>query len=987
MGEVQFSAADRPLQREVHELGRWLGQIIVEREGRAFLVLEEAIRRECKHLRAGGAAAAQARRRAALLARLARLTPAQTTAIARAFTLYFHLTNLAEQRHRVRRKREHEARGQAQSGSLAATIAALRRAGVSPARLGRALDALSLELVLTAHPTQALRRTVLHRLEEISRRLERLERGQPTPPEKQQLEEQILEQIEALWLTDQVRSERLSVLDEARGTLAYFEDVFFAAIPQLRRRLIAALAPHYPRLAARVWALDGPSAPVRFGSWIGGDADGNPYVTPDVVRRALGLHRHVAAEFYRRQVEALFFELGHPRRALPGPGFAALEARLAAYRETFGPPPPRFAAEPARELLNYARLRLIAGLPVEPAPTAAGGGAGNATAAAPTGGGNPQGPGASVPGAGAGWAGEPHAAAPAYASADEFAADLQALRAALARPAPRAARRVEDLLAALRTFGLHLATLDLRENSAAQDAALAAFAFPAYADWDEAARLRALRQLLEDPHPPAAENGRPALLGRLAAAAAGRRHVREAAQYYVISMTREASDIWAALALQAAAGMARLRRDASGAPRLEAELHPVPLFETIADLERAPEVLASLFADPAYAAYLRQRGGRQLVMIGYSDSNKDGGYVAAHWLLYQAQRRMTRAAQAAGVEVEFFHGRGGTVARGGGRAYEALLALPPGTVRGRVRVTEQGEVISAKYADPEIAGRNLELAFSGLLLATLGLQPAQTPAGALRPMRPSTTGPAVLARLSADSLAAYRQLLTPGLLAYFWRATPVAELGQLNLGSRPSFRARQPDFHNLRAIPWVFAWTQNRALLPAWYGLGTALVAELARPGGRRRLQLLYRQWGFFRDLMDNAEMALAKTDLPITRAYQSLAPDPAAAERMAADWEQEFARAVRGVLAITGEKDLLDRSPVLARSIRLRNPYVDPLSLLQVGLLARQRQAAAGGGTGNEGAERGGPAGGQESAWDAGSEQALLLTLQGIAAGMRNTG
>ena len=633
-------------------------------------------------------------------------------------------------------------------------------------------------------------------------------------------------------------------------------------------------------------------------------------------------------------------------------------------------------------------MRLIAGLPVEPAPTAAGGGAGNATAAAgPTGGGNPQRPGASVPGAGAGWAAEPHAAAPAYASADEFAADLQALRAALARPAPRAARRVEDLLVALRTFGLHLAALDLRENSAAQDAALAAFAFPAYADWDEAARLRALRQLLEDPHPPAAENGRPALLGRLAAAAAGRRHVREAAQYYVISMTREASDIWAALALQAVAGMARLGRDDSGAPRLEAELHPVPLFETIADLDRAPEVLARLFADSAYAAYLRQRGGRQLVMIGYSDSNKDGGYVAAHWLLYQAQRRMTRAAQAAGVRLEFFHGRGGTVARGGGRAYEALLALPPGTVQGRVRVTEQGEVISAKYADPQIAGRNLELAFSGLLLATLGLQPAQAPAGALRPMRPSTTGPAVLARLAADSLAAYRQLLTPELLAYFWRATPVAELGQLNLGSRPSFRARQPDFHNLRAIPWVFAWTQTRALLPAWYGLGTALAAELARPGGRRRLQLLYRQWGFFRDLMDNAEMALAKTDLPITRAYQSLAPDPAAAERLAADWEQEFARAVRGVLAITGEKDLLDRSPVLARSIRLRNPYVDPLSLLQVGLLARQRQAAAGGSTGKGSAGIGAQSAGQNRAWDAGSEQALLLTLQGIAAGMRNTG
>ncbi|MGH9535403.1 MAG: phosphoenolpyruvate carboxylase, partial [Terriglobales bacterium] len=380
---------------------------------------------------------------------------------------------------------------------------------------------------------------------------------------------------------------------------------------------------------------------------------------------------------------------------------------------------------------------------------------------------------------------------------------------------------------------------------------------------------------------------------------------------------------------------------------------------------RAPAVLARLFADPAYAAYLRHRGGRQQVMIGYSDSNKDGGYVASHWLLYQAQGTMTRVARAAGVQLEFFHGRGGTVARGGGRAYEALLALPPGTVRGRVRVTDQGEVITAKYANPEIAGRNLELALAGLLLATLGLQPAASAAHVLHPVRRATAGAAVLTRLSADSLAAYRQLLTPELLAYFWQATPVQQLGQLNLGSRPSFRAEQPDFHSLRAIPWVFAWTQTRALLPAWYGLGRALEAELARPGGRQRLRRLYREWTFFRDLMDNAEMALAKTDLPITRAYHALAPDPAVAERLAADWEREFARAVRSVLAVTGERQLLERSPVLARSIRLRNPYVDPLSLLQAGLLGRQRRGVLG----------------------AQGERALLLTMQGIAAGMRNTG
>ncbi|MGH9489017.1 MAG: phosphoenolpyruvate carboxylase [Terriglobales bacterium] len=920
MGDVRFSAEDQPLQREVHQLGRWLGRIIREQEGPGILALEEEIRRSCKQLRSRGPVAAQARRRAALLTRLGRLTPAETTAIARAFTLYFHLTNLAEQRHRVRRKRAHEARGQAQPGSLEATIAQLRARGVPAARLGRALESLSLDLVLTAHPTQALRRTVLHRLEEIQAGLEKLEREAPARPGREAVEDRILEQIEALWLTSQVRAERLAVLDEARAALYYFEDVFFAVIPQLRRSLLRALERHYPGLAAQAWRLDR-EAPVRFGSWIGGDSDGNPYVTAEVVRRALGLHRHVAGEFYRRQVEALFFELGHAREVFAGAAAAELERRLAAYRQRFGPPL-RFTAEPARELLNYIRLRLIAGQP----------GAAEADPAV------------------------------AYPAAGEFAADLAALQAALA-PSPRAARRVEDLLTALRTFGLHLVALDLRENSATQDAALAALLGPDYAQRDEAGKMRALRALVA--RPPAAPEGEPrlAVLERLRAASAGRRGAPEAVQYYVISMTRQQSDIWAALALQAAAGMARLR-GGEQAPELEAELHPVPLFETIADLERAPRVLERLFADPAYAAYLRRHGGRQQVMVGYSDSNKDGGYVAAHWLLYQAQGEMTRVAARAGLRLEFFHGRGGTVARGGGRAYEAILALPPGTVQGRVRVTEQGEVITAKYANPEIAGRNLELALSAVLLATLGVVPG--PSRRSAPVRTRRGhAQAVLERLSADSLACYRKLLTPELLAYYWRATPVEELGRLNIGSRPTFRTQQPDFDSLRAIPWVFAWTQIRALLPAWYGLGTALQAELARPGGRRRLETLYREWSFFRDLVDNAEMALAKTDLQITRAYQDLAPDRAAAERLMTAWEREFDRAVAGILAVTGERELLARSPVLARSIRLRNPYVDPLSLLQVGLLARERDGGL----------------------DEAGQRALLLTMQGIAAGMRNTG
>jgi len=907
MADVRFRSEDLPLKNEVNLVGRLLGRVIEEQEGSATLALEEEIRTLCKAIRATADPEAAAEREKRLQSLLRGLAPRDCIRIARAFTIYFQLVNVAEQRHRTRRKRAYDREGKPQGGSLADTVAILRRRGLTPEAICALLQRVSLDLVLTAHPTQALRRTVMHRLDEIARLLRLWEDGDPTPSEKRQLIDDLLEQVEALWFTNQVRSERQSVLDEVRSTLYYFEDVFFQVIPRLREeleRVLPAAASH------QLPAL------VTFASWVGGDADGNPHVDATTIRNTVRLHRAIVREFYLRQLKSLIFELGHGRDIFlqqDSPERRAFQAALTAYRRRLGPPPNRLLAEPAREFLSYLRMRLE------------------------------------------------DEAEGAYATAAEFAADLQSLSAALAgadappdsQRARRSARRVDALVTAVRCFGFHLATLDVRNNSEAHEEAVTALLGGGYRQLLPAARVIRLRQALLEaaPAPPAAAER---VLGMFHAIRDAQQQAGPAAiRNYVISMTRDASDVWEVLVLAAQAGLAGV---CGGA--LHSAIHPVPLFETIADLEAAPAVLDELFRDPLYRGYLAGLGDVQQVMIGYSDSNKDGGYLASHWLLYEGQQRMVEMAARHGLQLEFFHGRGGTVARGGGRAYEAILALPPGTVNGRLRITEQGEVINSKYADPDIAQRNLELALSGTLLASLPA--ATTPAGP----SPRMT---LMRALSDRSYAAYRDLIhgSPDLLEDFCEGTPVRELTGLNIGSRPSFRAAHPTFEGLRAIPWVFAWTQTRALLPAWYGTGSALAPALARPASRRELRAMYLEWDFFRDLIDNVAMALAKADLRITHIYGSLVSDRRRAQRVYGRLKQEFERTVAAVLAITGEKTLLQKAPVLSRSIRLRNPYVDPLSYLQVRLLAERRD------------EKLSPEG----------ERALLLTMQGVAAGMRNTG
>ncbi len=921
-------ARDLPLRREVSLLGRALGQIIQEQEGPETLALEEEIRELCKQLREQPPAADAARLETRLTARMAGLTGEDAARIARAFSIYFQLVNVAEQRQRIRRRRARQRDGRAQPGSLAETLLVLRDQGCSAEAAAQLLQSLHLELVLTAHPTQALRRSVLHRLDEIGRLLERRETTLMTPPELEQWQAQLLQQIETLWLTDANRGERLGVLDEVRGTLYYFEDIFFAVLPRLAASLQAAWRAAYPNVSAPEcgqW--------LSFGSWVGGDADGNPHVNAETVRATAELHQKILREFYIRQLDTLFFQCGQSERAFNDPACPAhreLCRRLAQYREELGGAAARWQAEPAREWIAYMHRRLRADR------------------------------------------------APAYSSPAAWNADLELLRLALRggpAPAPaarRAAERVEHLQVILNCFGFHLARLDVRNNSAAHSAALAALSGEAAPLTAEQSQLRYRQWALAPPAWPRTEAAA-GVFGLFEAIAAARRTAGpEVIVNYVISMTRHAGDVWAVIALAAQAGLAVL----SGSDELRLDIHPVPLFETVDDLANAPRVLEQLFRDPVYRRYLAGRGHRQQVMVGYSDSNKDGGYLSSHWRLYQAQREMTAIGRHFGVYLEFFHGRGGTVARGGGRAFEAILALPPGTVQGRLRITEQGEVIHSKYGDPVLAERNLELALSGLIrqrareLELESSHAAPAPAAAAMPADAAPEAwHSCLEELSQRALAAYQALVPrdPDLMRFFWEATPIRELGDLNIGSRPAFRGSRQDFEQLRAIPWVFAWTQARALMPAWYGLGSALLPGLSRTSTRALLREMYRQWWFFRDLLDNAEMSLAKADMRILRQYAAAAPHPESALRTAARLDEEYERACRAVRIIIGEKQLLARNPVLRRSIRLRNPYVDPLSYLQTQLLARKHA-------------RGGKLSGLEN-------HALLLTIQGIAAGLRNTG
>jgi phosphoenolpyruvate carboxylase len=908
------------LRAQINLLGGLLGETIREQEGDARFDLVEEVRALAKAHRAGDEEAG-----AALAARLEALPLDDARSVVQAFASYFGVVNLAEEAERVRvlRHRAAEAAegGTAVEESLADAWQRLKDAGVAAEAAQALLDRLCVLPVFTAHPTEAQRRTTRTKLRRIAVALRTLDQRRLTPDEEAALMAALREEIVSLWQTEATRTRKPSVLDEVRGGLYFFEATLFALVPRLYDAMTRALATAYPEATFRVPTF------LRFGSWIGGDRDGNPFVTPAVTEAALREHKALVLRLYRGVLDGLrgHFSMG-PRVGLTD----ALRERLDGYRACFpdlaARLEERYPDQPYRQFLPFLFRRLEHTL------------AANAQH----------------------WHTRDEPPADAYPDADAFAADLRLLQQSLRshRGERLADGALADLVRQVDVFGFHLAALDLRQHADRHRAALAEvfarYGTPGFAEMDEAARTDALVRELENGRPftPLAldfseDTNQTLDLFRLVR----RAHARvgtAAIDACVISMTTGASDVLSVLLLARDAGVA----DA---------LDVVPLFETVADLHAAPAILDALFSLPVYRRHLEARGRRQQVMIGYSDSNKDGGYLTANYELHRAQQAIADVCARHGVALMLFHGRGGSVGRGGGPTNRAILAQPPASVAGRFKLTEQGEVIASRYDDPEIAQRYLEQVLHAVLLTT----------GA--PDAPPEEAPGwaeVMAALSAEAERAYRALVygTPELLDYFHTATPIDEIGGLNIGSRPARRGAGGGIETLRAIPWVFAWTQSRVALPGWYGLGTALEAWAGADEARwDTLAEMARRWAFFRTVLDNAQMSMRKADLAIAALYAGLADD----ETRAAVFPRlrdEFARTERAILRLTGQQDLLNGEPWLQEAIRLRNPYIDPMNHVQVALLRRLRAAP----DADEAAEL---------------RATVLLSVNGIAGGLRNTG
>jgi phosphoenolpyruvate carboxylase len=878
-----------PLRRDVNTLGHLLGDTLVEQEGRAFFDLEEHIRALAKRGR-GASGRARAEATAALRDFIRDLEVPTAERVARAFAHYFQLVNLAEQYHRVRRGREHERAGETEPGSLAALSPVLARS-VPRAEIERLLAQASIELVLTAHPTEAQRRTVLDKHRKVAALLDRLDREQPTPTEERALRSELREEITQLWQTDEIRHERPRVGDEVKNALFYLEEILHPLVPATYARLEETLAAAYGA------PMDVPPL-LRFGSWVGADMDGNPNVTPEVAVDTALAHAARAVALHAREVLRLGASLSQStRRIAVDPELtASLERDRAANPERAAAVEVRTQDEPYRRKLRWIEAKLAAtheALVVSRAT-------GERTTTRLFG----------------------------YTTTEALLADLRVIERSLANNAGKHAglAQVRGLLRQVQVFGFHLAKLDVRVPAA----------------WvRESARAE----------PP---DG-PGMRAMLAVATMQRRTTRQSAESFILSMTRGHEDMLAALRLARAAGLVRPDEQA-------ATVSIVPLFETLDDLERCPAELDRALADSEYAGYVALRGGRQEVMLGYSDSNKDAGILASSFALYRAQRALAAVARRHEVALTLFHGRGGSIGRGGGPSQRAIESLPPGTIEGRFKLTEQGEVLGWKYLLPPVARRNLDLTTSGVLRASLPTEHA--PEGELAEYE------AAFAKAAEESLIAYRGLVrAPRFPEYFAQSTPLEEIGALPLGSRPARRTGAASIDDLRAIPWVFAWNQSRQMVPGWFGAGRGLVA-LLREHGVDTVRRMRDRWPFFATTLDAVAVALATADMAIAAEYASLVEDRDLARSMYRTIALDHERAVRAVCNILDRPSLLAHEPTLARTLELRNPYVDPMSFVQVDLLRRKRALVRAG-------EPVPPS----------LERALLLTINGIAAGLRNTG
>ena len=962
---------ERPLVEDIRLLGRILGDVIREQEGSAAYELIEQVRKLSVAFRRDANIEADK----ALKKLLKSLSGDQTVSVIRAFTYFSHLANLAEDRHHIRRRTVHERAGDTQEGSIDVALARLRWAGIAPKTIADMLAHSFVSPVLTAHPTEVQRKSILDAERDIAQLLTGRDaikalalavhaqspaaaaKDALSPRELAANEAQLRARVMQLWQTRLLRFTKLTVADEIENALSYYEATFLREIPKLYANLERELG------GQKIHSF------LRMGQWIGGDRDGNPNVSAETLTYALSRQAEVALRHYLTEVHFLGGELS----------LSAMLISISSDMQLLANSSPdtneHRQDEPYRRALTGVYARLAATL-----KNLTGGDAAR------------------------------HAVAPqnAYTKSEEFLADLRTIEASLKANHGQAllAQRLQPLIRAVDVFGFHLATVDLRQSSDKHEEVVAellatARIAPAYADLDEMAKRELLMPLLNDARPLRvvgavySAHAQVELAIFEAARAALVRFGKEAIRHYIISHTETVSDLLEVLLLQKEVGLMHGTLDSSATN----DLIVVPLFETIEDLRNAAPIMREFYALPGIAQLVQRSGAEQDIMLGYSDSNKDGGIFTSNWELYRAEIALVElfdemAGRAAGppqgktapppsergsatyevasveahrfhgITLRMFHGRGGTVGRGGGPSYQAILAQPPGTVRGQIRLTEQGEVIGSKYANPEIGRRNLETLVAATLEATL-LQPTKS-------ATPAFLKAAEL--LSASSMAAYRALVyeTPGFTEYFFSATPIREIAELNIGSRPASRKPSQKIENLRAIPWGFSWGQCRLTLPGWYGFGSAVENMLANGGtpAKRKeatqlLQKMVKEWPFFRTLLSNMNMVLAKSDLALASRYSELVLDTKLRRKIFTAIEAEWHRTVSALALITGEKHLLADNASLQRSIRHRFPYIDPLHHLQVELVRRYRAGQA-----DERVQRG-----------------IHISINGIAAGLRNTG
>jgi phosphoenolpyruvate carboxylase len=915
---------DAPLREDMRLLGRVLGEVIGEQAGADVLELVESTRVEAFAIRRSEVD------RAELADRLSALDVRDANHVIRAFSHFSLLANLAEDVHHERRRRYHRREGSPpQKGSLAASFALLDAADLDLAAVARELAGALVVPVVTAHPTEVRRKTISQVQQQVSDLLRQRDQAGPDGVDEQAWSAHLWREVLTLWQTALLRLSRLRLADEIDEALRYYDLSLFAVVPAINAELRRALRERFPDAGLLTTPMLLP------GSWIGGDRDGNPFVTAEAVRLATSRQAETALRHHLAELVRLADELSMSDRLITPTD------ELYALADASGDDSPFRGDEPYRRALRGMYRRLAA------------------TAQRALG---------SVPGP------QPDADLPPYDDPDELRADLDVVAASLRShgAGPLAEDRLARLHDAVEVFGFHLCGLDMRQNSAVHEEVLAELLAWAgvcddYAALDEAARVDLLAGELQLRRPLVRPDAELSELARgeldLLVAAAGQVALLgpRTIPNYVISMCESVSDVLEVAVLLKEVGL--LDPGAEGGPRSPVGISP--LFETIDDLQAAGAVLTAMLDQPVYRALVTSRGDAQEVMLGYSDSNKDGGYLAANWALYRAELALVEVARARGIRLRLFHGRGGTVGRGGGPSYEAIRAQPPGSVAGSLRITEQGEVIAAKYASPDLARRNLEALVAATLEASLldieGLGADAEDAYAL------------LDDLAGRAQGAYRALVhdTPGFVEWFRAATPIRELGELNIGSRPPSRKPGDRIADLRAIPWVFSWSQARIMLPGWFGTGSALESWVdgGGPGERderlARLQDLHRRWPFFRTVLSNMGMVLAKTDLGLAARYAELVPDEELRHRVFDQITAEHERSCRMLLAVTGDDELLADNPSLARSIRNRFPYLEPLHHLQVEMLRRRRE-----GDDDELVRR-----------------CIQLTINGVATALRNSG